>query len=286
VQNTGSAEVQATLSGVESSGNLSALQRHTVILTAASARTNILFYALGSGTLSIDNVSVRELPGNHASQATSASRPVLRSRYNLLTYSEQFDDAAWSKGAQLIATHGVSAPDGSMTASRFQKNGAANIAVTQGSVVTGAPQKSIWARSPTGQGTKTIALLGYYDFAKYQFTITEEWQRFDAPGDDAETGGTSFYALDFRFGTATQVEVWGAQLQTAADEAATGGAYQRIAAATDYDTSNPVWRPYLAFDGVDDSFGTSSIDFSGTDEMTVFAGVSKLSDAALGCLWN
>jgi hypothetical protein len=45
-----------------------------------------------------------------------------------------------------------------------------------------------------------------------------------------------------------------------------------------------VWRPYLAFDGTDDSFGTSSIDFSATDEMTVFAGVTKLSDAARGIL--
>ena len=78
------------------------------------------------------------------------------------------------------------------------------------------------------------------------------------------------------------VLIWGASLLTAADQTATGGAYQRIAAATDYDTSNPVWRPYLAFDGTDDSMATSSIDFSATDEMTVFAGVTKLSDAAIG----
>jgi hypothetical protein len=85
---------------------------------------------------------------------------------------------------------------------------------------------------------------------------------------------------DYADRSAADILAWGAQLLTAADEAATGGAYQRIAAATDYDVSNPVWRPYLAFDGVDDSFGTSSIDFSATDEMTVFAGVTKLSDAA------
>jgi hypothetical protein len=286
VQNTGSVLLVVRQSTATSAGafiqTISAGQTATVVGQVSSTGFMAVSGVNDGTSVDFTVLSLQALPGNHASQATSASRPVLRARYNLLRYSEEFDNAAWSKGAQLIATHGVSAPDGSMTASRFQKNGAANIAVTQGSVVTGAPQKSIWARSPTGQGTKTIALLGYYDFAKYQFTITEEWQRFDAPGDDAETGGTSFYALDFRFGTATQVEVWGAQLQTAADQTSTGGAYQRIAAATDYDVSNPVWRPYLAFDGVDDSFGTSSIDFSATDEMTVFAGVSKLSDAALG----
>jgi hypothetical protein len=35
--------------------------------------------------------------GNHASQATSASRPVLSARYNLLTRTEEFDNAAWLK---------------------------------------------------------------------------------------------------------------------------------------------------------------------------------------------
>ena len=39
---------------------------------------------------------------------------------------------------------------------------------------------------------------------------------------------------------------------------------------------------YLLFDGVDDALATGSIDFTSTDKMTVFAGVRKLSDAAIG----
>lgn len=39
---------------------------------------------------------------------------------------------------------------------------------------------------------------------------------------------------------------------------------------------------YLAFDGTDDFMVTPSIDFSGTDKMSVFAGVRKLSDAVAG----
>jgi hypothetical protein len=57
-------------------------------------------------------------------------------------------------------------------------------------------------------------------------------------------------------------------------------AYQRVAAATDYDTSG--FPLYLKFDGTDDSLATASIDFSATDKMSVFAGVRKLSDAATG----
>jgi hypothetical protein len=41
---------------------------------------------------------------------------------------------------------------------------------------------------------------------------------------------------------------------------------------------------YLSFDGVDDALATPSIDFTATDEMTVFAGVRKLSDAAVANL--
>lgn len=59
---SGDTDVQATLQGVETSGSLTAVQRHTVQLTAAANRANILFYGSGSsGSLSIDNVTVREV---------------------------------------------------------------------------------------------------------------------------------------------------------------------------------------------------------------------------------
>ena len=39
---------------------------------------------------------------------------------------------------------------------------------------------------------------------------------------------------------------------------------------------------YLSFDGTDDGMATPSINFTGTNKMTVWAGVRKLSDAAVG----
>jgi len=41
---------------------------------------------------------------------------------------------------------------------------------------------------------------------------------------------------------------------------------------------------WLAFDGTDDSMATAAIDFTGTDKVSVFAGVRKLSDAATGVI--
>ena len=58
--------------------------------------------------------------------------------------------------------------------------------------------------------------------------------------------------------------------------------YQRVTTATDYDAS--AGRYYLKFDGVDDSLATAAINFTSTDKMTVFAGVRKLSDAAVKIL--
>lgn len=49
--------------------------------------------------------------------------------------------------------------------------------------------------------------------------------------------------------------------------------------------SRPLWQTtYAALDGTDDSWATPSIDFTGTDKVTVIAGVRKLSDAAMGMI--
>ena len=57
--------------------------------------------------------------------------------------------------------------------------------------------------------------------------------------------------------------------------------YQRVNTATDYDADPNKFPAYLRFDGVDDALQTGNIDFTGTDKMTVWAGVFK-SDAASG----
>lgn len=41
---------------------------------------------------------------------------------------------------------------------------------------------------------------------------------------------------------------------------------------------------FLLFDGIDDALQTASVNFTGTDKVTVWAGVRKLSDAAAGAI--
>jgi hypothetical protein len=74
------------------------------------------------------------------------------------------------------------------------------------------------------------------------------------------------------------IYIWGADLRPASQATGLiGPTYQRVAAATVYDTAG--FLPYLAFDGLDDSMSTNSIDFSATDKMTVWAGVRKLANS-------
>jgi len=279
---------------------------YTFIAQAAASNTTLRLFAGTGTTLEIDNISVRELPGNHATQATSASRPVLRARYNLLTRSEEFDNVFWGKTGTTITANAAVAPDGTTTADKIVEVTAASTPrvgrsfttiisavytlsvyakaaerdqiriVLQGSGLLGPYFLLTGAGSVSGAGSTTSSITNVGN-GWYRCVITYTATSTNAdPYIATASGGAVIASGDNTKG----VLLWGAQLLTAADQTSTGGAYQRIAAATDYDTSNPVFRPYLAFDGTDDSFGTSSIDFSATDEMTVFAGLTKLSDTS------
>jgi hypothetical protein len=78
-----------------------------------------------------DNISVKELPGNHRFQSTSANRPVVSARVNLLTKTEDFSDAVWVKtglnafGSGSVAnTTATTDPLGGNTADFIQENSA------------------------------------------------------------------------------------------------------------------------------------------------------------------
>jgi hypothetical protein len=64
---------------------------YSVVFTATQTEHFVFLQidgGVGGAWVEFDNVSVRELAGNHAIQATATSRPILRARYNLLTATE------------------------------------------------------------------------------------------------------------------------------------------------------------------------------------------------------
>jgi hypothetical protein len=94
----------------------------------ATATTMYVWFGFNGGaagaTITIDNISVRELAGNHATQATLASRPIygiepVGGRRNLLTYSEDLTNVVWQKVAATVTASATVAPDGTSTADKL-----------------------------------------------------------------------------------------------------------------------------------------------------------------------
>jgi hypothetical protein len=269
----------------------------TLYFTAVGATTYI---EPGSGTSAdniyglFNNIKVELVAGNHASQSTAASRPTYRARYNALTQSEDFSQAVWIKtgtgtgSAPAVTTNAATAPDGTLTADSIVFNRGAGNAVGDQSSIAQAPTVSnatytqtVWLKAATPADVgKQLALRNVAAASFVTVTLTADWVRYTR----TETGAIANWEITNR-GTITTNNtvtalVWGAQLLTAADVTATGNAYQRIAAATVYDTA-PIFRPYLAFDGLDDSLSTAVIPgMSSIDKATFFGGVTKLVDGA------
>lgn len=269
-----------------------------------------------SGQFSVDNISVRELPGNHASQPTSTSRPVLSARVNLLTKTEQFDDAAWTKLRSKITQNVAVAPNGASTADKLIEDTTANsshlmyggsAAFTRGvsytmSLYAKAAERSFiqlttglniggasrWANFNLSNGT--IGSFGA-DVTPSIIAVGNGWFRcqivFTPSATATETLNvaviTSATAVRFEAHTGdgtSGIYIWGADLRVAND-GVNLPPYQRVNTATDYDTVG--FPHYLRFDGVDDGLVTNTIT-PGIDKVQVFAGVRKLSDAAIGAL--
>jgi hypothetical protein len=209
--------------------------------------------------------------GNHATQATSAARPVLSARVNLLTKTEELDDAAWTKSSA-TATDGATGPDGGSTADTLEATGA-NGTVTQSLTAVAASHIfSVWLRRKTGTGNVDISCHSGGTWVTQ--SITSDWARYSVT--QTLTAGTRTPGIRI-VTSGDEVEAWGADLRVAND-GVNLPAYQRVNTETDYDTAG--FPRYLRFDGTDDIMVTGSIDFTGGDKMTVFAGVRKLSDAA------
>ena len=278
------------------------------ILTAISGTLSLVGNG-GATDVDLDNISVKELPGNHASQATAASRPVLRARYNQVTYSEQFDNAAWGARPGMLAfgsgsvANATAAPDGTTTADLLVPNTVAAAEhyadVAAIAFVSGASYTiSVYAKA---FGYKWLRLA----FNSSVMPASERAAWFDVEAGTVGTVQTNVTANIVSVGngwyrcsisrsatsSATPSQSGFIQITNAdggvgftangtsgmywwgADlrTGSSAGTYQRIAAATDYATAG--FLPYLALDGTDDSFGTNSIDFSATDKMSVVAGV-------------
>ena len=123
---------------------------------------------------------------------------------NLIPYSEDFSQ--WTLGGDTTIESGYLAPDGTNNA--YKISGTDNNIKLSGNGVLGTSQRTIFARTVSGTGT--AKLLTHRNNTNNLFSITEQWQRLEVNSTTDSTSETTFFGIDFRGGSLSQIILWGA----------------------------------------------------------------------------
>ena len=320
ISNTGTGQntVYFGSTGIVSNAHLGA--GSYTFIGQASAGSLLYIYGRAGELFVIDSVVVRELKGTHLLQATSTARGTISARYNLLTYSQQFDNAAWlasgtgsktsttltdSGGADYYSVYeffAISASTAQYTGSvEFLKTSVAttfpalHFQATGGTTVNAAVAINTntgVATARTGQSPDSVSVTSVGAYWRVKISATVNTGNTVAalliyPAVNADAGATWVSS------TIGSVTVQKVDLRLSAYSTLTIPYYQRIGSGTagvwDYDTTGPmadgstgVFPCYLRRVTDDQSASTKVADLTGTDEVFVGYGGVKESDAAAG----
>jgi hypothetical protein len=233
----------------------------TFVATATSSYVGANIYAVGgTGVADYDNISVRELPGNHATQTDPGARPTLArvpegGRRNLLERTEEFDNAVWVADVLSVSPSSTTDPNGGTNAFTLTPSGGSstyeNRVYQLRSDGPATYEMSIWARSDVANAKMT---LGLFNSGGQVFTLTSSWVRYSVTV-TASTSGTNFniYAGESNFSTGAvvstnEIEIYGPQLELGSSATA----YQKVVDQYDITEAGVTSLDYLSFDGSDD----------------------------------
>ena len=309
---TGGTAARVSFAGITSQNNSTSTPltvRFMAVAAASFATIGLQSFGTSATESYFDNISVKELPGNHATQATAASRPIygiepFGGRRNLLTFTEQFDNAAWVKTNATVSGDSTTAPDGTLTADTITLTGISVGAKQLASSSALARCYSFYVKNNSGaryfqiltDGTanafanfdiqaEVVGSRGSSASASSITSVGNGWYRIQMTATDASA--TNIYIALVGSNTAGwssgassgSFYVWGAQLELGS----TATAYQRVTDQWNVTQAGVPSVSYVQYDGTDDWFISPTIT-PGIDKAQVFAGVRKLSDAAQGCL--
>jgi len=270
---------------------ITATGTYTFFILAGSSTQTLTLAGDSSFAGTVDNVTARLVPGNHAYQTTSGSRPALArtpdgGRRNLLTYTEQFDNVAWTKTNSTISANATTAPDGTSTADTLiddatnaDHKARQSIAITSGTTYTvsvyakantlnfvwiyaGTPNVGRVFNLATGAtggavgNAPTSSAISAIGNGWYRCSITYTAGATSTQNHDIGTSpdGTSINYI----GTGQSAYLWGAQLEVGSSATA----YQKVGLTSDVTESGKRDCWGLLFDGSDDSLVTASVDFN------------------------
>jgi hypothetical protein len=313
VSNYVSGSVVGRAGGTNASTNRSANGTYTdYVVCGATSNAIGVFSNLFNG--SVDNISIREIVASapkNASQPTAINRPKLDARVNKLVSSEDLNAAAWVKGSSSVTPK----PDGygdkivelAATTEHYVQQGPSGTAgggAWRGCVEVKAGERTfaeIRLQSPAGACRARVNLTTgavYHTMSNVfgtTWTVGEAtavpseragYWRITINGTCSDTSAASVALLVMAMQDASTINYLGdgvsgiyatkADLRTAADAALNIPAYQRVTSATDYDTAGFPHR--VKANGTNQWMVTPVIDFTGTDKVTVIAGVNVASD--------
>ncbi len=282
-----------------------------LVFVAKTTTTGIAFRKAGAALSSISSISVRELAGNHATQATAAQRPTygihpysgVRNRANgsadvgnnaVWLVSQTQNGVTMTKTASGFDTDGLPYVDvryvGTSTGTNHDQAFAFNSAVFAGTsgqqattsviarVIAGSISNVNGLQARTSEETAPSTFVGI----AVGNLVTASVDTISTATRTLATGNQFRATLSLTFNIASAIDVTyrikGLQLELGS----TRTAYQANYSQYNITEANVPSVLYIGFDGVDDGMVTSAIDFSATDAVTVFAGLRKLSDAARG----
>jgi len=269
-----------------------------VIVRAATINSKVEFIG-GNATFSIDNVSVTEIQGSHATQPTSTKRPIYARHpeggiRNLLNYTEQFDNGYWSKSNATITSNSILAPDGSTTAETLTcPSTGSNSFVARGNmgVVGRGYTATVYAKAGTNDiirianvssasngcwynltsgavGTSNGAAntAAIEDVGNGWYRLTRYFDSFLAGGNQVVIGSCVADGSTSGPSAGETIYIWGAQFE----EATEASNYQKRVTGIDVTESGVGEVYYLKFDGVDDGMLINNLTSSSTPITALF----------------
>lgn len=243
--------------------------------------------------------------GYHATQSITASRPVLSARYNLLTKTENFSDAAWTKvGINLSQALG---PNGVTGAYKITEDLTAGTHRLSQAVSSSASSYIVYIKND-GANYCAVSWRGNtdirYDVVRYNLLTKSKIIVQNTSGlyvsDSIVDIGDGWLKITITLTSAAQFHVACANqtkdpsyLVTYTGDGVSGlivyhpqvspsvtTPYQRVNTATDYDTDERYFPKYLRLDGVDDSMVYDSPYASSNNPSTHIIGVASRSFSA------
>lgn len=284
--------------GIDNGPSLNSPGQKKFVVLATLARTGISITGIGGSVLSIDNISVRELPGYHASQSVAASRPTLArhpkgGRRNLLVQTENFADAAWTKSNVTATLSGTGSLLYPLTSGTLRQVYSPLFPIVSGASYTEFVSVKAagfrWIYLMFTGGVAGITTGAFFDLqagvvgqsgAGLAPSIASEGDGWYKIGLTIAADATRRFTLGLADGdgdfTATVSGTNGVLTRKAQLELGTTATpYQRVTTAYDVTEAGVEDLWYLAFDGVDDFMVTPAIDLTATDKVGVFAGVRR-----------